>query len=103
MFPLARHSRLPVSRDGRRPWPSNKPTLITHASLALVGFPTLKFKPAGSKEFIDYNGDRSLESLIDFVMENSNNPIEAAISADEAEEGALDDDEQTPREGHDEL
>ena len=36
-------------------------------------------------------------------MENSNNPIEAALSADEAEAGAIDDDEQTPVEGHDEL
>ena len=80
--------------------PSNKrsPCSSDHS-----GFPTLKFKPAGGREFIDYNGDRSLESLIDFVMENSNNPIEAALSADEAEAGAIDDDEQTPVEGHDEL
>lgn len=36
-------------------------------------------------------------------MENSNNPIEAALSGDEAEVGGLHDDEQTPVEGHDEL
>jgi len=34
------------------------------------GFPTLKFKPAGTKEWIDYDGDRSLESLIAFVDEH---------------------------------
>ncbi|KAI0320802.1 disulfide isomerase [Amylostereum chailletii] len=40
------------------------------------GFPTLKFKPAGSHEFIDYEGDRSLESLIAFVEENAKNSLE---------------------------
>jgi protein disulfide-isomerase A1 len=40
------------------------------------GFPTLKFKQAGSKEFMDYDGDRSLESLISFVEENAKNPLE---------------------------
>jgi len=74
------------------------------APFDVAGFPTLKFKPAGGRDFIDYNGDRSLESLIEFVMENSNNPIEAAGSADEAEAAmVLDDEEQTPVGGHDEL
>jgi len=74
------------------------------APFEVAGFPTLKFKPAGGRDFIDYNGDRSLESLIEFVMENSNNPIEAAGSADEAEAAmVLDDEEQTPVRGHDEL
>lgn len=40
------------------------------APFKVQGFPTLKFKPAGSLEFIDYNGDRSLESLIEFVETN---------------------------------
>ena len=39
------------------------------------GFPTLKFKKAGSRDFVDYNGDRSLESLIEFVEENLSAPI----------------------------
>lgn len=42
----------------------------------VAGFPTLKFKKAGTKEFIDYDGDRSLESLISFVEENASNPLE---------------------------
>lgn len=37
----------------------------------MTGFPTIKFKPAGSDQFIDYSGDRSLESLIEFVEENA--------------------------------
>jgi len=40
------------------------------------GFPTLKFKQAGTKEFMDYDGDRSLESLILFVEENAKNSLE---------------------------
>lgn len=41
-------------------------------------FPTLKFKQAGSREFLDFNGDRSLESLIEFVEEKSKNSLVAA-------------------------
>ncbi|KAI0027357.1 thioredoxin-like domain-containing protein [Vararia minispora EC-137] len=40
------------------------------------GFPTLKFKPAGGREWIDYEGDRSLESLVAFVEENAKNSLE---------------------------
>jgi len=42
----------------------------------ISGFPTLKFKKAGSREFVDYDGDRSLESLISFVEENAKNSLE---------------------------
>lgn len=45
------------------------------------GFPTLKFKPAGSRDFIDYDGDRSLESLIAFVEENAKNSLEVQESS----------------------
>lgn len=41
----------------------------------IQGFPTLKFKQAGSKEFIEFNGDRSLESLIEFIEENAKNSL----------------------------
>jgi protein disulfide-isomerase A1 len=40
------------------------------------GFPTLKFKPAGGREWIDYEGDRSLESLVAFVQDNAKNSLE---------------------------
>jgi len=46
----------------------------------ISGFPTLKFKKAGSREFIDYNGDRSLESLVAFVEENAKNPLDPKIA-----------------------
>jgi protein disulfide-isomerase-like protein len=37
------------------------------APFQVTGFPTVKFKPAGTREFVDYEGDRSLDDLIDFV------------------------------------
>ena len=39
------------------------------------GFPTLKFKRAGSRDFIDYEGDRSYESLISFIEEHAKNSL----------------------------
>lgn len=45
------------------------------APFRVSGFPTLKFKPAGSREFVDYEGDRSLESLIEFVENHAVNRL----------------------------
>jgi len=45
------------------------------------GFPTLKFKPAGSRDFVDYEGDRSLESLMEFVEATAKNAIPASKPA----------------------
>jgi len=33
-------------------------------------------KPAGSRDFIDYEGDRSFESLVAFVEEHAKNSLE---------------------------
>jgi protein disulfide-isomerase A1 len=63
------------------------------------GFPTLKFKPAGSRDFIDYEGDRSLESLIAFVEEHAKNSLEIPEKpVEKAEEIPVDDSDaaQTP-------
>ena len=46
------------------------------APFRIAGFPTLKFKKAGSKDFIDYEGDRTLESLVAFIEENASHPLE---------------------------
>ena len=45
----------------------------------IQGFPTLKFKKAGTREFIDYEGDRSLENLIEFVEANAANPLDKSV------------------------
>lgn len=51
------------------------------APFRVNGFPTIKFKPAGGRDFIDYEGDRSLESLIEFVESKAKNSLVAAASA----------------------
>ena len=43
----------------------------------VASFPTLKLKLAGTNEWIDYEGDRSLESLIAFVDEHVEIPVKA--------------------------
>ncbi|KAI0771623.1 protein disulfide isomerase [Trametes elegans] len=69
----------------------------------VAGFPTLKFKKAGTRDFIDYDGDRSLESLIAFVEENAKNPLNPDVPfgnktpVEEAAQVVLE------REHHDEL
>lgn len=76
------------------------------APFKVQGFPTLKFKPAGSDEFLDYNGDRSLESLTEFVESNrkseATNASETA-EAEDAEEAAPADEDDDDEVAHDEL
>ena len=48
------------------------------------GFPTIKFKKAGTRDFIDYNGDRSLENLIAFVHESAKNSLDTPIDDESA-------------------
>ncbi|ESK96047.1 protein disulfide isomerase [Moniliophthora roreri MCA 2997] len=65
----------------------------------ISGFPTLKFKKARQSEFIDYEGDRTLESLIAFVEEHAGNNLEVPPPVVKGEA-------QAPlgaEEGHDEL
>jgi protein disulfide-isomerase A1 len=64
------------------------------APFKVQGFPTLKFKPAGMNTFVDYNGDRSLESLIEFVELNKR-----SAGGDDAE----DEEESEDAPEHDEL
>jgi protein disulfide-isomerase A1 len=64
------------------------------APFKVQGFPTLKFKPAGSLEFIDYNGDRSLESLIEFVEINKRSAdVEDEDEVEEEEDDVIEHDE----------
>jgi protein disulfide-isomerase A1 len=64
------------------------------AGVRVSGFPTIMFKKAGSREFIDYDGDRSLESFVAFVEEQAKNklaskPITKNESAEHAHDGHL--------------
>lgn len=51
------------------------------------GFPTIKFKPAGTRQFIEYEGDRSFESLVAFVEEHAKNSLEIPVVATQNEGG----------------
>ena len=50
-------------------------------SFQVSGFPTIKFKPAGSRDWVDYDGDRSFESLVEFVEKTAKNSIEPPAPA----------------------
>ncbi|KAF9404353.1 Protein O-glucosyltransferase 2 [Podila epigama] len=43
------------------------------------GYPTIKFRKAGSKEYIDYNGDRSKEGFVKFLASNAENKVDVGI------------------------
>ncbi|EJD01457.1 thioredoxin-domain-containing protein [Fomitiporia mediterranea MF3/22] len=68
-------------------------------------FPTLKFKPASSKEFLDFNGDHSLESLTEFIEEHAKNRLgyDPAAEVSGASSTASHDATSELRDAHDEL
>ncbi|KAF9581635.1 protein disulfide-isomerase precursor [Lunasporangiospora selenospora] len=49
------------------------------------GFPTIKFRKAGSDEYIDYEGERTTEAFVKFLDENSVNkvPVTLPVKAEE--------------------
>jgi protein disulfide-isomerase A1 len=63
----------------------------------VTGFPTLKFFKAGDNEIIDYNGDRSLESLKEFIAEHT------GVEKGSEEEAAPADETADADDKHDEL
>ncbi|KAF8621650.1 hypothetical protein AX15_007667 [Amanita polypyramis BW_CC] len=69
------------------------------------GFPTIKFKPAGSRNFIDYNGDRSLESFVDFIEEHAKNSLESPVAPaeDQAQTPLVQPTPEAEESSHDEL
>ncbi|KAG9014090.1 hypothetical protein FRB90_005597 [Tulasnella sp. 427] len=71
--------------------------LPPNAPFKIAGFPTLMFKPAGSSEFLQYDGDRTLEDLIKFTGQHAKNDVtpppkaattESAAEATESPEAA---------------
>lgn len=54
-----------------------------HVDITLAGFPTILLKPAGkgSREFIAYDGDRTLESLVEFVATNGKHKAKVTVPA----------------------
>ncbi|WFD29534.1 protein disulfide-isomerase [Malassezia sp. CBS 17886] len=64
--------------------------LPPHAHLSVSGFPTILLKPAGKGErkFLEYDGDRTLESLIDFVATKGTHKVRAQEAAAHGEAAA---------------
>jgi protein disulfide-isomerase A1 len=77
--------------------------LPSSAPFRVAGFPTLKFKPAGGKEFLDYDGDRSLESLIAFVEQNSKNDLTPVPEQDNSSQTTFEEPRSAEEVPHDEL
>lgn len=69
----------------------------------ISGFPTLKFKAAGTREFIDYEGDRSLESLTSFIEEHAKNPLTPVVVAEPAQVPLTTSNASSEHGAHDEL
>jgi len=77
------------------------------------GFPTIKLKKAGTRDFVDYEGDRSYESLVEFLEEHAVNrldlpdpPAHEEVVADDGHDHqahAGHDHHHEEEEGHDEL
>ncbi|KAG2348955.1 protein disulfide isomerase [Suillus weaverae] len=79
---------------------STENDLPASAPFRISGFPTLKFKPAGSREFLEYNGDRELESLVAYVEEHAKNSLKPSVKTPENDSQAT---FEASREVHDEL
>lgn len=56
------------------------------AGFQVQSFPTIKFKPAGSKTFVDFDGDRTLEGFIDFIGSNAKNKVTPAGDKETAQD-----------------
>jgi protein disulfide-isomerase A1 len=74
------------------------------AGFKIQGFPTIKFKPAGSTVFSDYEGARELVDFVNFLEKNAKNDITLPKneSAEKVEQIVLEKKEEEVKE-HDEL
>ncbi|GJN93840.1 hypothetical protein Rhopal_006899-T1 [Rhodotorula paludigena] len=69
------------------------------AGFRISGFPTIKFKAAGSSEWVSYEGDRSLDSFVEFLEANATNDINEPDNL----EAELDGETEVKSGRHDEL
>ncbi|KAJ2539678.1 protein disulfide-isomerase precursor [Coemansia sp. RSA 1933] len=76
--------------------PSNDP------SLQIQGFPTIVLVRGEDNSIVEYNGDRSLESLIEFIEENAAFKVEKKDDSDEKKEADVDVEEDEDDEDEDE-
>lgn len=75
--------------------------LPEEAGFQVEGFPTLKFYKADTNEMIDYQGDRSIEDLTEFIKEHSSKKVAITVAAPAEEEEKKAEEKEDPT--HDEL
>ncbi|KAG0321719.1 protein disulfide-isomerase precursor, partial [Linnemannia gamsii] len=52
--------------------------LPTSVPFSVSGYPTIKFKKAGAKDYVDYKGQRTAAAFVDFLRKNAVNKVEIA-------------------------
>ncbi|EXX78145.1 protein disulfide isomerase PDI1 [Rhizophagus irregularis DAOM 197198w] len=62
---------------------STENDLPPKAKFQIAGFPTIKLFKAGDNEIVDYSGDRSYESLVEFLDKNAHNKVDLESSTPE--------------------
>jgi len=67
----------------------------------ISGFPTLKYFPSGSSEVVDYNGERTMEAMHQFV--ESNGTVGAGDDEEDFDEEELDEDDYDEELGDEDL
>jgi len=58
--------------------------LPAKATFKVSGFPTIKLFKAGDNEIVDYQGDRSYESIVEFLNKNTLNKVDLDVSTPES-------------------
>ncbi|KAH7056484.1 thioredoxin-like protein [Linnemannia elongata] len=48
---------------------------------AVDGYPTIKFKKAGTKDYVEYKGERTTAAFVDFIRKNAVNKVDIADPA----------------------
>lgn len=58
------------------------------AGFQVQSFPTIKFKAAGTKDWIEFTGDRSLEGFVDFISLNGKHKVSVDLEPVNSTEGS---------------
>lgn len=66
------------------------------AGFSVSSFPTIKFKAAGSKEFLDFDGDRTLDGFVDFIKLNGANKVNVSLESATEKAGEYQEEAHTP-------
>ncbi|KAI8075394.1 thioredoxin-like protein [Gilbertella persicaria] len=69
----------------------------------ITGFPTLKFFKAETNELVDYEGDRSIEDLTEFISKHSSKKTKIVVPKEEEKVAEDKEKEKEPVNTHDEL